>query len=481
MVKTCAALLLLVSSISRAQAPAERKGPLVNLTQKQAAELVLKNGLKSKEVNYKYQSLAIKPFEALSAYDWKLTAETGSEKDKTESFSLYDNNPEIDRLKSSVSLSKSLITGTTLTFDYSRLSQKYIQPVNNIPVTLDTASLKLEQSLLGNFFGIADRAKVNSAEAEYSSNLILRVNELEDLVLETLRQFWNTYVAQENFQEALNAKDRYEKLVGAVKRKASHGYSSPGELSQVQAEYETRIQTVKNASIEYLKNLENLITLLGMESGADINFIVPTSLPSVPQLKFVPIEDRRAVRSQKKRVESAELALRAAESSAYPTLNLVGIVGSTGLADSTSEAFSELNSRTHPKTYVGIKFEYKFGSDLQSQTEFNKRVGYDLEQAKLKRALLEETDRELQAERKVAATYAIAQSAKIQKEFREKAVQELNRSYNQGRTDISVLIEAMNKYFTSEVQYARAIGDYQIALNEWAAVRDELIPGKEEN
>ena len=73
------------------------------------------------------------------------------------------------------------------------------------------------------------------------------------------------------------------------------------------------------------------------------------------------------------------------------------------------------------------------------------------------------------------ATYAIAQSSMKQKDFFDKAVQELNRTYTQGRTDIKTLIDLMNSYFASEVQLSRAIGDYQIALNELAASRDELI------
>ena len=94
--------------------------------------------------------------------------------------------------------------------------------------------------------------------------------------------------------------------------------------------------------------------------------------------------------------------------------------------------------------------------------------------------IYEEKDKQAQAERQVTSTFAIAQSKKIQKEYREKAIQELTKSYNQGRTDIAILIDSMNKYFTSEVEYVRSIGNYQIALNEWAATRDELIPNKEE-
>ena len=38
----------------------------------------------------------------------------------------------------------------------------------------------------------------------------------------------------------------------------------------------------------------------------------------------------------------------------------------------------------------------------------------------------------------------------------------------------------MNNFFDSEIQYSQAVGNYATALNEWAAVRDELIPDDSE-
>jgi outer membrane protein TolC len=58
---------------------------------------------------------------------------------------------------------------------------------------------------------------------------------------------------------------------------------------------------------------------------------------------------------------------------------------------------------------------------------------------------------------------------------------EMQKNYNNGRVDISLLIEAMNKYFSSRVQHIRSVGDYYIALNEWAAQKDELIKDAEES
>ncbi len=453
--------------------------PTLLLSPKDAADLILRQGLKTKEVNANYQTFALKSYEALAVYDWKVSLESGFEKDRTESFTLYGVDPNIERRKATLGLTKSFVTGTALSFDYARISQKYISPINQIPLTLDTATITLEQSLLGNFFGIGDRATVHAAEVEYEATKILRVNELQNLVLDTLRQFWNTYVAEENFKESLASKERYEKLVAAVKRKNSVGYSSPGEFTQIQAEYETRIQTVKTASVDYLKNMDQLQTLLGLTPGTEINFVIPTELPPAPKLKELPLDDRRTLVSQKLKVEAAQESLRAAQSKKLPTLNFVGKLGDSGLDDDASLVLNQIKSGDHPKYYVGLKFQYNFGSDLQAQTEFNRRATFELEQARLDRQRLEEKDKQVEAERKVTSTFAVAQSKKLQKEYREKAIQELTRSYNQGRTDIAILIDAMNKYFSSEVEYVRSIGDYQIALNEWAAARDELIPNRE--
>ncbi|UXR65235.1 TolC family protein [Bdellovibrio bacteriovorus] len=461
-----------------AQAPKE-----ITLNQRTVAELVLKQGLQTKEVNLKYQQFRLAPAEALSKYDWTLKAESGFEYDKSASLLTSSDLKEdkFERYKTTVSLNKPFTTGTTLGLELSRLSQKVDydgSPTNPPPSeqTLDSAGLLLEQALLGNFFGVADRGNVNAAELTYEAQTITRANELEDVVMGAIRQFWNTYVAQENFKESVASRDRTKKLVDAVKRKTSLGYSNPGDLPQIQAEFETREQKVKTSSTDYLNNLENLITLLSLEPGTEIKFQIPAGIPAVPKLPTKKVEDLRSVRSQKLKVEAASESLSAAESESYPTLNFVGKVYTTGVDENSEGSYSDVVSGSRPKYYMGLRFEYKFGSDVQNEKIINRKLTKDLESTRLSRQLLEAEDTELQAQRKVQSTYAVVQSALKQKGYREKASQELNRSYNQGRTDISILITAMNNYFDSEVQYIRALGDYAIALNEWAASRDELIP-----
>lgn len=500
----------------------------ITLSQKDVAELVLKQGYATKEITASYEQLYLQVAQARAGVgsgatvataasssttatgaaatgttggaggaggsggntiggplDWSLTLEGGYLHDKSESLTRPVNDTTTKYRQTSAVLSKSLLTGTALAFSFNRNSMKNdsLDPNAETQLTADTFGISLEQSLLGNSFGYGTRAKINRAELSYESAMTLRTNELEDAVLAGIRQFWNTYVAQENFRESIASRDRYGKLVSAVRRKNSLGYSAPGEFSQVQAEYENRVQEVKSASAAYLENLDRFLTMLSLPPGTEINFNVPTDPPPVPKLTGVEIEGLRTVRAQDLRRRSAEAGVTSAKSDQKPTLNLVGRYTTSGVDESSERSYSELTAASKPQYYVGLRFGYTFGNNLRDETVRAARAALLLEETRLARTRAESRDELENAERKVGSTYAIAASAREERNYREKAVQELTRTYNQGRTEIRTLIDAMNNLFATEVKAVRALGDYQIALNEWAASRDELIPEqkKEEN
>ncbi|HWU41862.1 MAG TPA: TolC family protein, partial [Bdellovibrio sp.] len=189
----------------------------------------------------------------------------------------------------------------------------------------------------------------------------------------------------------------------------------------------------------------------------------------------------RAIRSQKLKVAAAKESLDASKSKSYPLLNLVGKATTTGWGENSKDSYSDLTSGDHPQYYIGLRFLYHFGSDVQNEDIINKKITRDLEESRLSLQTLQAVDSQTQAERRVQETYALALSTQKQKTFREQAAQELNRSYAQGRTDISILITAMNNFVASEVAFIQAVGNYHIALNEWASARDELIPDTDVN
>lgn len=464
-----------------ATTPAAPTGPVYILTPKDVAELVLKQSYKAQEVNFSAQQIRIKLAEVEKKYDFQLSADSGYQKSKFEGEKWLED----EQLTTNVGLTKSFFTGTTVGLSYARLSDKPIfastatEPYNKY--TQDVFGVTLEQDILENFFGVADRASLRSAKATVKAAEVDRVTNLQTTVLDGIRLYWSTYVAQETFQEALNSRNRYVKLVDEVRKKSGYGYSNPGELSQAQAELEGREQKVKSASVDYLSSLDSLTTLLRLPPKAEIRFVVPEDIPAPPKMESVDIENLRPLRSSKLKAEAAEDDLKAANSQNLPDLALVGKYYNQGREENADDAYSEMAGGSRPKYYVGVKLTYNFGSSYKDEFALNKRVGRDLAEAQLNRERLEMVDKEQNAIRKIQSAYANALSARAQRGFREKAAQELNRAYSQGRTEISNFIDVLNKYFDSEVALSKAIGDYQTALNEWAAFRDELIPENKED
>lgn len=478
---------LLLSASTAAAAPtaptAAPPAPAIKLSQRDVAELILKQSPQAKRVSLLYETKLADVAKARALTDWKLDAETGYLTDRTESLTRFLNDSKTEKMTTTVTLSKSLLTGTTLSLALARDSYKSDQVVGTTPpdVVSDRYTLSLTQDLWANSFGRGTRSVISTAELTYEADMLLRANELEDVVLNGLRLYWNAYVAQESFREALAVRDRYEKLVASVRRKTSVGYNSPGELSQAQAEFENRVQTVKSSSATYLQLLDQLITTLALEPGSEVTFVVPKELPPVPKLDAKSPDSLRILRSEELRLKAAEELVRSTESSSKPTVALVGRVGATGVEETAEASYSELIAGAHPETYVGLRFSYSFGSGTQSETLRANRALLSIAEVRRAQTRSEQQDSITALERKVGSAYAIAQSAARQREYREKAMQELTRTYNQGRTTLKDLIDAMNNYFDSELRTIRTLGDYQVALNEWAAARDELIPDQKES
>ena len=130
----------------------------------------------------------------MSPYQWTLAATSGLLFDKSVGLtsSVYD---KTENLTTNVKLSKSFITGTDLSFEYKRTSFKgdtnALSTANTRSVgTQDLLGVNLAQDLWANSFGIADRGDTDAASLTYKASAILRTNDLENLVLDSVRAFW---------------------------------------------------------------------------------------------------------------------------------------------------------------------------------------------------------------------------------------------------------------------------------------------------
>ncbi len=460
-------------------ATAEPKQPLKVSPQFVVAEL-LSEGRQAKEVTLNAEQSEVALHRALAIFDLSLNGSTSYEYNKSATLSGIGNLEDKTTVWK-VGLAKKTPTGTTIGLGYTRTRQDSVFRPNSTSsrppnVYLDDGQFSITQDLLGNFFGIVDRANVNVARRNVEQADLLKKENLEDLVLQGVRLFWQTYVAKETLRESLAARDKYATLVKDVERRSHLGFTDPGDLPKARAEYEGQASTVKQASLDYLQLTDQLFTLLNRKADQyEIQFVADRELPPVPNLARKDSTELRKVQAGTIALENAAVARKVAGFSGLPTLQFVGAVDYTGLETTRGQAFATMTSGVSPKVSVALQMTYNLFSEGTRATIQEQEINYMLQEVTLSRTKDELTDTLKAAAEKVQATRSIAENSTRALKFWEETVRARERSYRQGKVDFSQLILDYDSYYKAQSLRTKAIGDYNIALNEFAAANDHLI------
>jgi outer membrane protein TolC len=166
--------------------------------------------------------------------------------------------------------------------------------------------------------------------------------------------------------------------------------------------------------------------------------------------------------------------------SARPKLDLIGRVASTGVDSQSDGAFSKMTSGTNPTYVLGVELEVPLDSSLFRGTRAEASARYRIAEIDYKLAKDKLRDSLIDAERGAQALRDNALSSIEIVAKRSRVVREFEASYRQGRTPLVELIRAFNELFDAQLNRARSVGNYMIALNQWAAIRDELVKGEKQ-
>lgn len=382
------------------------------------------------------------------------------------------------------SLSKQFSTGTTVILDYNGVSQESVlssfsQSLRRPNAALNAVTLSIRQALWRNILGEGDRAVLESLDATVFAARLQREESLEDSILNSLNLYWNAYVAETQLKENSAARQKYEELVKAVRRKAGYNLSTPGELPRLEAEFEDADRKVKTSSAQYLASVDTLRTNLQIDPKEPITFQASTTeisdIPAIPQLNPVDEAKLRPVLISKINFESADRNRTAQNSFSRPRLDLVARARSTGVDENNDLAFSKMTSASKPYYSLGIELEWPLDSALFRGTRAEAEAVYQISQIDFKLSQDRIHDSIMNAERTAVANRDNALSAIEIVAKRSRVVRELEVAYRQGRMPLVELIRAYNDLFAAQQSRARVVGDYMIALNQWAAVRDELV------
>jgi len=454
---------------------------VIKLTPQQVADQIIKKSFLAQEAALNAELAKLNYIRQLQVFDWNFSAETNREESRFEPFNGFPFSTGQKVLQTNLNLKKNLASGTTVTFDFIRTSTVYDLPTNSVlPPTVNvwTSTFGFSQSLWRNYFGESWRKNLEAQAKLYESAKLQRLEDLENLILQGIQRYWALVTAEASYKEAIETRNRFKTLLANVKRKQSVGFANPGELAQVQAELEAREQGIYRAEVAFKEIKEAFITFLALDpkEATDVDLQLDVkSVPTPPKLDYFDINEIRPVKIAAHRLESARAFREAASANRGPELALVGQYGTAGVDQSSEIARNEWLGAQRPRAFVGLKFQWEFGSDWREEEYINRSKAFEQESVRWARLLREIQDTKNKLERRLQANYEVTLSLQRQKDFRRKVVNELSRSYQLGRIEIRSLIESINAAFGNEIEYLKALGEYQSSLAELLALRDELI------
>lgn len=437
--------------------------------------LSLKKSPQVQQIRYQYQVTDLTYLLAVQSLDWDVTLESGSERDRTETTSNQAFHLDENQINS-LSLSKSFITGTdvSLVASTEKIKSRSLSAASSA-LQSNSYLLNVEQNFWRNAFGGGVRDQLNSARKDAEIQALEKKEAIEAALLKGGQLFWQAAISERRYKESEAVLKRYGTLVESVAKKNRVRYAAPGEYAQVRAQYFARQQQARINKVNYEQAVSDLKLFLPEMTEADLKWNLEE-----PQFKAKVLSEKlnlqqtRSQRLAEFRKEKSELIADSVESLNRSQFALVGKIGATGIDSSATIADKEWTEGRRPSLYVGVKWSQTFGSgarDAQVRSARALALAQNLAtQTEIQRLV---TRAELLNE-EITSLEDNLKSQDSQLQALRQAVQELNRNYNQGRIEIIVLIDLINRAETAEASHVEARADLELKFLDWQFLFDKI-------
>ena len=332
----------------------------------------------------------------------------------------------------------------------------------------NVTELRLEQSLLNNFFGSDVRLKRSALEQESQRLRFLVEENHENYLLERTqeflefqKQYLDLLLAEEVFAEALKLQKNVEQ-----KQKANIATVTDFDRSRLQSLLREEDLLSKRRSFNETQS--NIQKAVGLENLA----LVPKEdLEKSLNKKVQQLRDYTELRPYRLQVlarDKAQKELTLAKRARRPIVNLV-----VGYGVDNSQRFSAAVDRE--ETVVGFNLEMPFTDNLQ--------------RAAVKSAVLAQSQADL--DRALARRELAAQARSLQSQLEElrrkvsvgqekitlvkRILKDEERRFRFGKIDLENLIETKNNYAAYRFQYRADLVEYNKVYYSWLAINDRLL------
>jgi outer membrane protein TolC len=307
-----------------------------------------------------------------------------------------------------------------------------------------------------------------------------------DFLLEVERAYWNLYFHYRAFESAKTGRDSahatWERIYTQFRVGGEEG--GAGNEAQARSQYYFFRSRLEQALSE-LYDAENRLRFLMGIGATDGRLIEPTDEPTTARVEFDWLNVRAEaltrspdVRRQKWRIKQSELQLAAARNQLLPQFDAIALYrwlefdyggGFQPEFAPTPDKFQArdlLQDGTWQEWRLGFEFSVPLGVRAEMAAVRNQQLQLQRAKSRLQDLELEVTHQLTTAVRRLHDQYQIAQTSYNRQAAARDQVEANQTAFEVGTVPLDFLLEAQRNQAEAEVEYHRALTEYNLAIVE---------------
>lgn len=319
---------------------------------------------------------------------------------------------------------------------------------------------------------------------EYSGTRIVPANDeisLDDLEInvrnhlyEVCQAYWELYFHHHNVVAARTGFTNAHAIWKEANMKGDFGGQDGASESQARAQYFAFKGRLKQANLARLQQESRLRHLLGV-SGSDGRLLQPIDNPTKArveydwdELKQETSEVNPTLRKQRWRVRQHELQLVAAKKQLLHNVDTASLYEYLGLGQEAGKTdLDEMVAGDYSEWQLGLTYELPIGARRELTQLKNQQLQLRRAKSRLEDQELEVTHLLSAAIRRMRDRYQLAQTQfNALKAARDQAAAAITGYRRRQIVPFDVVLDAQSRLSQTEIDYFRALSEYQLALHE---------------
>jgi outer membrane protein TolC len=338
------------------------------------------------------------------------------------------------------------------------------QPIQISPVILDNYNLKLtlQQPLFTGFRLLSLRS---AAKSNYKASQLDYNSETNEVAYKIQNAFWNYYKAAQNDKVLTDNLQQINQHLSDTKNFLSNGLATQNDVLKLEVQYSsTKLQKIEaDNNLDIARTVFNQAVGLPLESETEIETNAISTQKNSDNLNELIAEaknNRSELKALNSRVEASQQGVRAAESTWFPSIYLIG-----------DYYYSKPNQRIIPAVNkfkdtwdVGVSLSWSLwnwgNSSAQTTIAEQNKIQIETSLSQLKDAVeIEVYQNYLTFKR----AYDKVNVAKLGVEQAEENYRMINEKYNTQVATSTDLIDSEVSLLQAKTNYNNALVDYEMA------------------